>query len=45
VLLETAILALASAMMGGPGFSASIHGINAVQIAMLLGVRPRNFAD
>jgi len=36
VLLETAILALASAMMGGPGFSASIHGINAVQIAMLL---------
>ena len=36
VVLETAILLLASGMMGRAGFSASIHGINAAPIAMLL---------
>jgi hypothetical protein len=36
VVLEIAILLLASAMMGWAGFSASIHGINAAPIAMLL---------
>jgi hypothetical protein len=36
VALETAILLLASAMMGRAGFSASIQGINAAPIAMLL---------
>src|SRR3984957_20782368 len=36
VLLETAILLLASATMGWAGFSASIHGINAAPIVMLL---------
>jgi hypothetical protein len=38
VLLETAILLMASAMMGRAGFSASIHGINAAPVAMLLAV-------
>ncbi len=36
VVLETAILLLASGMMGRAGFSAAIHGINAAPIAMLL---------
>jgi len=36
VLLETAILAVASTMMGRAGFFASILGINAAPIAMLL---------
>src|SRR2546428_5403466 len=36
VALETTILLLAAVMMGRAGFSASIHGINAAPLALLL---------